>query len=171
MSRLKEFRQFNKPHRPNAEAGEFIYKIYELLFHQPGITLRTKQVTLETAAVHQYPWKIVCISEKALHHIATTEKAEGLRRAHPLQRAERAKKLFQRTKPLTYRVFMSYYFANDTVALVVADENNRHGVGHWSQLHEVPSGLLTGGSFSVRVSKEDIAWVNTVLARKETGAA
>jgi len=35
------------------------------------IKLGTKQSTLECLAVTQYPWKIVCISEKALQHIAS----------------------------------------------------------------------------------------------------
>ena len=59
---------------------------------------------------------------------------------------------------------MSYYFSNDTVALVVADENNKPGIEHWSELHEVPAGRLTGGSFSVRASKEDLAWVKSSIS-------
>ena len=153
------FEQFNKPHAPTDEAQKFVYQIYRFLFKAPNISIRTKQVTLETAAVNLYPWKIVCISRRALQSVLLTGSAKGLRRAHPLKRAERAKRLFNGNQALEKQEFIRYYFHADTVALVVAEENNRHGTNHWSDLFEVPEGRITGGSFSVRLGSSDLSWI------------
>ena len=171
MSRALEFQRFNKPHSPTQEAQAFIYQIYTLLFNAQGITPRTKQTTLETAAVNLYPWKVVCISERALVGILKSKSTDGLRRGHPLKRADRSKKLFERAGPMAVREFMEYYFSNDTVALVLAEENNKHGVNHWSRLFDVPEGRLTSGSFSVRLGPGDLAWVGDVCAREGISAA
>ena len=171
MSRAIEFLAFNKPHSPTEEAQAFIYQIYTLLFNAQGITPRTRQTTLETAAVNLYPWKVVCISERALARILKNKSAEGLRRGHPLKRADRSKKLFERAAPMAVREFMEYYFSNDTVALVIAEENNKHGVSHWSRLFDVPEGRLATGSFSVRLGAGDLAWVEEVCAREGIAAA
>jgi len=167
---MNKFERFNKPHTPTAEAQDFIYKLYWLLFQTP-VSLRTKQTTLETAAVNLYSWKIVCISRKALQSVIRTKSAEGLRRGHPLKRAERAKKLFEITKPMNQSEFISYYFQHDTVALVISEENNKHGTDHWSELYDVPEGRLVSGSFSVRLGPGDLAWAETLCQQEGISAA
>jgi hypothetical protein len=63
MSRSAEFKKFNRPHKPNKQSGAFIYKVYRLLFSKNApIKIVTKEKTLESLAVTQYPWKVVCIS-------------------------------------------------------------------------------------------------------------
>jgi hypothetical protein len=171
MSHLLDFNRFNKPHTPTEEAQAFIYQIYTLLFNAQGITPRTRQTTLETAAVNLYPWKVVCISVMALVSILNSKSTNGLRRGHPVKRADRSKRLFERASPMAMREFMDYYFANDTVALVIAGENNKHGVNHWSRLIDVPEGRLATGSFSVRLGPGDFDWVKEVCTREEIGAA
>ncbi|MFS2139166.1 hypothetical protein [Duganella sp. Dugasp56] len=167
MNHPVDFTPFNKPHTPTKEAEEFIYQIYSLLFEAKGINLRTKQTTLETAAVNLYPWKVVCISEAALRHILTTGLADGLRRGHPFKRADRAKRLFDRAEAMKIREFIKYYFENDTVALVMRKENGKHGTNHWSRLIDVPEGRLSTGSFAVRLGPGDLDWVKDTCAEEK----
>lgn len=163
------FVEYNRPHAPSKKQLDFIFEVYQLLFRTGDIPLRTKQVTLETAAVTLYPWRIVCISDKALRAIQRQRTTLGLRRGHPFRRADRAAVLFQRGKALSRAAFKDYFFLHDTVALVEGKENGKHGHAHWSELHPVPEGFFVGGSFSVRLNDADLAWVDERCAAMDIG--
>ena len=154
----------NRPHSVDAETASFLFTLYKLL-HAAQVDLRIKQRTFETAADSKNSWRVVSISSDALAHIAKTGEAKGLQRGHLLSRAERAKHLFQRAQPLTQPELLSFFFEHDTVALVTKVENAKDGGEHWSQLHEVPEGLFTAGSFSIYMRKgKEIPWVHSRVA-------
>ena len=166
---LGPFAQFNKPHKPTPEKKEFFYRLYKLLFYENSISLRTKQSSLDTAIINEYPWKIVCISEEALKLISHTGATKDLRRAHPVQRKKRAEYLFERKHPLARTTFIHRYFFYDTVALVHKTENSKEGTSHWSRLYGVPEGYLAEGSFSVKLTTDDLKWVNKLVEDRKIG--
>lgn len=80
-----------------------------------------------------------------------------------LPRARRGQHLFNRDAPLTAPELLEYFFEHDTVAMVTKTENSKDGVAHWSQLHAVPEGLFTVGSFSIYVRKGiEVPWVESL---------
>lgn len=152
----------NRPHRVEASTGEFLFTIYKLLF-DAKVDLRIKQRTFETAADSKNSWRVVSISQAAIDHIKKTGEAKGLQRGHMLPRVSRAQHLFNRNTPFTEPELLEYFFENDTVAMVTKAENSKDGVAHWSQLHAVPEGLFTAGSFSIYVRKgKEIPWVQSL---------
>ena len=159
----------NRPHRVDPATGTFLFALYSFLFTS-NVSLRIKQRTFETAAESQDSWRVVSISRAALVHIAQSNSANGLQRAHVLSRNERALRLFQRESPLSQSELLDYFFEHDTAALVTKEENSRDGTAHWSPLRPVPEGLFTAGSlFSIYVRKgKELPWV---LQEVERGAA
>lgn len=152
----------NRPHRVDSSTAEFLYMLYGLLF-VAKVDLRIKQRTFETAADSKNSWRVVSVSEAALEHIRKAGEAKGLQRGHILSRISRAQHLFNRDTPLTQAELLEYFFEHDTVALVTKAENSKDGVTHWSQLHAVPEGLFTAGSFSIYVRKgKEIPWVQSL---------
>ena len=139
----------NRPHSVDIATGEFLYTLYKLLFQAPGLQLRTKQRTFETAADSKNSWRVVSISRAAVEHLRKTQSAKGLQRGHIHSRADRAKHLFERIAPLSREELLSYFFVHDTVALVTKEENSKDGAAHWSTLYPVPEGLFDAGSFSI----------------------
>jgi hypothetical protein len=153
----------NRPHCVNSETGSFLFTLYKLLF-EAKVDLRIKQRTFETAADSKNSWRVVSISQDALHHISQNRSTKGLQRGHILSRSTRAEYLFLCDAPLTQNELLMYFFEHDTVALVTKSENNKDGTLHWSQLHEVPAGLFTAGSFSIYARKgKELVWVDQVL--------
>jgi len=149
----------NRPHRVDTSTGDFLFTLYQLLFHA-DVELRIKQRTFETAADSKNSWRVVSISHAAIQHILQTGSAKGLRRGHLLSRVERAKYLFKREAPLLKDGLLDYFFEHDTVALVTHAENNKDGTAHWSPLVAVPEDHFTAGSFSIYVRKgKELAWV------------
>jgi len=158
-----DFEQFNRPHCVVPATEDFLYRLYEMLFSEPGLSLRTRQRTFETAADCPDSWRVVCVSHDALVQIVQTASAKGLRRAHPTSRSERAGHLFERDRPLNRSELLPYFFKHDTVALVTAAENTQEGVAHWSKLYKVPPGIFTSGSFSIHARRIDLEWAKTIL--------
>ena len=91
------FRASNRYHVPTKEMTQDLYKLYELL-RDLNLSLRSKQMSFETAADCSDSWQIVCISYDAAKVIDSTESAKGLRRAHPISRKQRAERMFSEGK-------------------------------------------------------------------------
>ena len=165
-----EFLQFNRPHKVSPQTADFLYRLYFFVCEESSVTLRAKERTFESTADSNQSWRVVCVSEAALNHMHNTRTAKGLKRAHPVRRMDRAKFIFQRSKPLGKRSLLRYFFQNDTVALVLDAENNKDGFDHWSPLIAVPHGVLMGGSFSKYSTRADLAWVDEVIRQRSHAA-
>jgi len=101
---------------------------------------------------------------QAVEHIRETGAAKGLQRGHILSRVERAKELFDRGSSMSKDELLTYFFENDTVALVTKAENSRMGARHWSKLFAVPEGLFNAGSFSIYARKnKELVWIQQFI--------
>jgi hypothetical protein len=160
---VSQMHPHNRPRTVDTQTGDFLFRLYTLLFEAKDLGLHTQQRTFETATVSKETWRVVSISQAAINHIRIHKSAAGLQRGHILRRFDRAKHLFDRDVALSRDELLSYFFEHDTVALVTKQENNKDGTAHWSALHPVPEDLFTAGSFSVHVRKgKELKWVESL---------
>lgn len=162
---------FNRPHSADEDTAAFLYALYQLLRDAPAsMSNHAKKRTFESAADGAHAWRVVCISENALRHIAEKETAVGLRRAHALSREARFQLLFGDVTHVWERDdLLNFFFEHDTCALVTEDENNQDTTEQWSQLHRVDEGYLCKGSFAVYARrKTDVPWAKKLWAEIQT---
>jgi hypothetical protein len=152
------------------EQQDFLYELYTLL-HKSPLSPHGRYRTFETAAVDIQPWHIDSISTKALEHLVTTGKAKGLRRGHRLARKDRAAHMFDATKEMSRDEMLTYFYKNDVVTVITAEENYQDGDEHWSSLVPVPIERLKGGTYSMYATKADIAWAAQELVAHLAKAA
>jgi hypothetical protein len=153
-----------KVFEPSEAFANSVHEIYLALF-KSSLAPYPKQRSLECAADGRHTWRIVGISEAALRQICHTGNAKGLKRGHSLDRAARARHVFERPEPLSKTELLDWFFRHDTTTLVTAAENGYEGVAHWSPVIPVPDGILASASFSVRVSRRrDLPWAMAKLA-------
>lgn len=158
---ISKLAQFNRPHNPDAETAEFLFRVYKLLLDAPpSMNTHSKKRAFESAADGTHSWKVVCISQDALEHLAAKGDTKTLRRAHALSRELRFRNIFGKDAKLWTRDdLMAYFFEHDTCALVTTPENNDDNTDHWSKLHPVPPHILCKGSFAVYARKTvDVPW-------------
>lgn len=168
---ISQLAEFNRPHRPDAQTADFLFRVYKLLLEAPPcVSTHSKKRTFESAADGAHSWKVVCISQNALEHIATKGDTKSLRRAHALSREQRFQKIFgDGANHWTKADLMAYFFEHDTCALVTTLENNKDTTDDWSKLHPVPSHILCKGSFAVYARKTvDVPWANALWSSIQT---
>ena len=142
---------------------EFLYSLYLLLKSAP-LTPHGRYRAFEAAAGDLQPWHIEGISLKALEQLVAKRSAKGLRRAHRMARKERAIRIFDCHTPMEREDMLSYFYDNDVVTLVTAEENAEDGVAHWSAAIPVPAERLRGGTYSTYATKVDVLWAAQQLA-------
>ena len=142
---------------------DFLYSLYLLLKSAP-LKPHGRYRAFEAAAGDLQPWHIEGISVKALEQLVTTRSAKGLRRAHRLARKERAARIFDCDAPMERDDMLSYFYDNDIVTLVTAEENAEDGVARWSSTIAVPAERLKGGTYSTYATKADVVWAAQQLA-------
>jgi hypothetical protein len=142
---------------------KFLYALYLLLKIAP-LTPHGRYRAFEAAAGDMQPWHIEGISVKALEQLVSTRSAKGLRRAHRMARKERAVRIFDCDAAMERDDMLSYFYDNDVVTLVTAEENAEDGVTHWSTAIAVPAERLKGGSYSTYATKSDVVWAAEQLA-------
>ncbi|MCT7310067.1 hypothetical protein N5J06_03865 [Ralstonia sp. CHL-2022] len=141
-----------------------LYASYLAIFAMPFGT-HFKQRALESLALQIKQWLVTHISLEAVKHIRATGATVGLRRGHMMERMERAKKMFERQKPLGHKTFIKFFFDNDHVTLVVQAEANIKGTTHWSPCFPVPADrFIQNGSYAVRATPDDIEWAKSLAA-------
>lgn len=141
----------------------FLYALYLMLRSAP-LTAHGRYRTFESAAGDLQPWHIDGISLKALEQLVSTRSAKGLRRAHRMARKERAERIFDAGAPMERDPMLAYFYENDVVTLVTAEENAQDGIAHWSAAIPVPIERLKGGSYSTYATKLDVVWAAGQLA-------
>lgn len=108
------------------------------------------------------------ISLDALRHLVKERKSKGLRRGHRLARKTRGEQLFaDGTSVLTKHEMLRFFFDNDKVTVITGSENGKDCIEHWSPQILVPEGILRGGSYSLRVNRQDLTWAEKELRRYE----
>lgn len=165
---------FNRPHSVDEETADFLYSLYTLLRHAPkSMSKHAKKRTFESAADSAHAWRVVCISEKALQHIAKNKNTDGLRRAHAMAREERFHAIFgDGAREWARDELLKFFFENDTCALVTGEENNQDTTDHWSKLYGVEEGYLCKGSFAVYARKNtDVPWAEKLWDRVKPKAS
>jgi hypothetical protein len=163
---ISKLAPFNRPHKPDADTADFLYRIYKLLLEAPAsMGAHSRKRTFESAD-GAHSWKVVCISQDALQHLATAGDTKTLRRAHALSRELRFQSIFgPDARVWTKADLMAYFFEHDTCALVTSPENNRDTTDSWSRLHAVPEHILCKGSFAVYARKTvDVRWAKDLWA-------
>lgn len=174
---ISKIAPFNRPHKPDAVTADFLYRVYKLLLEAPPtMGAHAKKRTFENAADGAHAWQVVCISQDALKHVATVGDTKTLRRAHAISREVRFQNIFgsdgKVVRVWTRDELMSYFFENDSCALVTFEENIKHTTDGWSVLHQVPD-TLPGrkgemfrpfpGSFSVYARKSvEVPWAQAL---------
>jgi hypothetical protein len=139
------------------EQKDFLYKLYLFLRKAP-LSEHGRYRTFEAAASEVKPWYIDSISVAALEWLVTTGATKGLRRGHRVSRKTRATRMFDDPVSMGREEMLGFFYQNDLVTVVTAEENSKDGFGHWSATIPVPQERLKGGSFSISATKPDIAW-------------
>ncbi|MDI1258273.1 hypothetical protein [Aquabacterium sp.] len=164
-------KQFNRPYEVDEETADFLFAMYLLLRKAPkSMSNHAKKRTFENAADSAHAWRVVCISEKALKHIAENKSAAGLRRAHAMPREERFQQIFgEDAREWGRGELLSFFFEHDTCALVTGKENNQHTTEQWSKLYPVEEGILCKGSFAVYARKTiDVPWAEKLWEKVQS---
>ncbi|KQW43299.1 MULTISPECIES: hypothetical protein [unclassified Roseateles] len=163
-------------YKPGDEEAEFLYRVYKLLREAPDkMSKHAKKRTFENAADGVHSWKVVCISEAALEHLATSGTTKTLRRAHEPSREWRYQEVFgEGARDWTQSELMTHFFEHDICALVTSAENGKNVSGDWSPLHAVPEDILCKGSFAIYAREKDVTWAkklwNSVVAERTLAA-
>lgn len=145
------------------EQQEFLYTLYKILRDAP-LSAHGRYRTFETAAVDLQPWHIDSISVNALNQMVSTRTGKGLRRGHRMARKDRAAHMFDEDVSMERDAMLSYFYGNDVVTIITADENSQDGDSHWSDVIPVPIERLKGGSYSMYATRADVAWAARELA-------
>jgi hypothetical protein len=164
--KLNRLMRWNRPVEVDPAKGDFLHQLYLMLRDAPPtVTAWAKQRAFECAADSKFAWRVIAITENALRRIAVNRNNDHIARGHPFSRKDRFETLFDKGNPvLSKDEVLRIFFEHDTTVLVTKEENNQHGVAHWSDLHEVPEDIFTSVGLAVYVRKRtDLPWVNKVL--------
>jgi hypothetical protein len=157
-----------RPREIDRCTGDFLYALYLLLRKAPAkMTKDAKQRTFEAAAVGEYHWEVVAISEDAVKTLHDGGGQSAVRRGHPYGRDDRFLHLFGLESPeVTRDDLLDFFFEHDATALVTKSENGKQGTAHWSQLYPVDEGLFTAAGYSVKIRiRTEKVWVARLQER------
>ncbi|PQO87268.1 hypothetical protein C5614_31190 [Massilia phosphatilytica] len=166
--------ELNRPHVPDEETEDFIYRVYLLLRAAPSnVSKWARQLSLESAASCADSWRVIGISEKALREIAAAGKKTNQQRGHWFAREQRYGALFgEQTKVMDRNAFISFFFEHDTTVIIAKEQNNSGGdYRTWGKIVPVPTDLfpISGYSFGVRQRKE-MPWIREQVAKLDAVA-
>lgn len=135
-----------------------LYQVYEALF-RTSLSISCKQRSFEAAIDGAHSWSINHATTAALVHFCTTGSCDGLRRAHQLDRKERALAMFEEPQdPMVQRELFQYFFEHDAVVLATKGENKKGGQLTWGTLFKIPQGLFFLPGMKAVGKREELAW-------------